>query len=181
MTPQWRVGAFRIDLWSSKGMARRLAIECDGDRYHPLEKLPGDMDRQSVLERMGWIYSRASAARKVLPQSGARDETGVLKSSSFWKFPPTARGLLPRLPQNREASAGHHRRGYPPGRGTAAADARDRTRANLRSAACDLAGGRKGSSVVRSGVLGVSSRRILWRVKRAIFFQWFDCEPAVRK
>jgi hypothetical protein len=35
-----------------------LAIECDGDRYYPLEKLPQDMDRQAVLERMGWIFAR---------------------------------------------------------------------------------------------------------------------------
>src|SRR5882757_835396 len=35
-----------------------MAIECDGDRYYPLEKLPEDMDRQSVLERMGWIFTR---------------------------------------------------------------------------------------------------------------------------
>ena len=37
---------------------KRLAIECDGDRYHPLEKIPEDMDRQSVLERMGWVFTR---------------------------------------------------------------------------------------------------------------------------
>ena len=56
VAPQWRVGAFRIDL-VVEGDGRRLAIECDGDRYHPLEKLPEDMDRQSVLERMGWIFT----------------------------------------------------------------------------------------------------------------------------
>src|SRR5467141_668196 len=38
VAPQWRVGAFRIDL-VVEGDGRRLAIECDGDRYHPLEKL----------------------------------------------------------------------------------------------------------------------------------------------
>jgi very-short-patch-repair endonuclease len=57
VAPQWRVGAFRIDL-VVEGDGRRLAIECDGDRYHPLEKLPEDLDRQSVLERMGWIFTR---------------------------------------------------------------------------------------------------------------------------
>ncbi len=55
--PQWRVGAFRIDL-VVEGDRRRMAIECDGDRYHPLEKLPEDMERQAVLERMGWIFAR---------------------------------------------------------------------------------------------------------------------------
>ena len=55
--PQWRVGAFRIDL-VVEGERRRVAIECDGDRYHPLDKIPEDMDRQAVLERMGWIFTR---------------------------------------------------------------------------------------------------------------------------
>ncbi len=57
VTPHWKIGTFRIDL-VVEGDAQRLAIECDGDRYHPLEKLPEDMDRQSVLERMGWIFTR---------------------------------------------------------------------------------------------------------------------------
>ena len=57
VTPQWKIGAFRIDL-VVEGNGQRLAIECDGDRYHPLEKLQEDMDRQSVLERMGWIFTR---------------------------------------------------------------------------------------------------------------------------
>jgi very-short-patch-repair endonuclease len=57
VAPQWRVGSFRIDL-VVEGDGKRLAIECDGDRYHPLEKLSDDMDRQSVLERMGWIFTR---------------------------------------------------------------------------------------------------------------------------
>ncbi|HKV25851.1 MAG TPA: AAA domain-containing protein [Candidatus Acidoferrum sp.] len=57
VTSNWKIGTFRIDL-VVEGGGKRLAIECDGDRYHPLEKLADDMDRQSVLERMGWIFSR---------------------------------------------------------------------------------------------------------------------------
>src|SRR5229473_1636801 len=60
VAPQWRIGAFRIDL-VVEGGGKRLAIECDGDRYHALEKLPEDMERQSVLERMGWIFTRMRA------------------------------------------------------------------------------------------------------------------------
>jgi very-short-patch-repair endonuclease len=52
----WKVGSFRIDL-VVEGNGKRLAIECDGDRYHPLERLQEDMDRQSILERMGWIFT----------------------------------------------------------------------------------------------------------------------------
>jgi very-short-patch-repair endonuclease len=57
VAPQWKVGSFRIDL-VVEGNGKRLAIECDGDRYHPLERLQEDMDRQSILERMGWIFTR---------------------------------------------------------------------------------------------------------------------------
>lgn len=57
VTPHWRVGASRIDL-VVEGDGRRLAIECDGDRFYALEKLAEDMDRQAVLERMGWIFAR---------------------------------------------------------------------------------------------------------------------------
>src|SRR5260370_23102195 len=56
VAPQWRVGAFRIDL-VVQGDGLRLAIECDGDRHHPLDKLPEDMDRQSVLDPIGWRFT----------------------------------------------------------------------------------------------------------------------------
>lgn len=55
--PQWKVGYYRIDL-VVEGAGRRLAIECDGDRFHPIEKLPEDMARQSILERLGWRFVR---------------------------------------------------------------------------------------------------------------------------
>src|SRR5216684_3977151 len=61
VTPQWRIGTFRIDL-VVEGDGKRLAIECDGDRYYPLEKLSEDMDRQSILERMGWIFTRVRSS-----------------------------------------------------------------------------------------------------------------------
>lgn len=53
--PQWPVGCFRIDI-VVEGAGRRLAIECDGDRFHPIEKLPEDMARQAILERLGWVF-----------------------------------------------------------------------------------------------------------------------------
>lgn len=55
--PQWVVGHYRIDLVveSSGG---RLAVECDGDRFHPIEQVADDMARQAVLERIGWRFAR---------------------------------------------------------------------------------------------------------------------------
>lgn len=54
---QWPVGYYRIDL-VVEGGGKRLAIECDGDRYHPLDRLEEDMARQAVLERLGWRFVR---------------------------------------------------------------------------------------------------------------------------
>lgn len=56
--PQWKVGHYRIDLVVTGQNGSRLAIECDGDRYHPREKLAEDMQRQAVLERLGWRFIR---------------------------------------------------------------------------------------------------------------------------
>ena len=56
-------GPFRTQAWNE------LSIECGGDRCLPLDKLPEDMDRQSVLERMGWIFRR-------------------IRSSEFFRNPP---------------------------------------------------------------------------------------------
>ncbi len=54
---QWQVGYFRIDM-VVEGGGKRMAIECDGDRWHPLEKLAEDVERQTILERLGWQFVR---------------------------------------------------------------------------------------------------------------------------
>ena len=56
-TPQWKVGSYRIDMVIS-GKNQKLALECDGDRWHPVEKIPEDMERQAILERVGWKFVR---------------------------------------------------------------------------------------------------------------------------
>jgi hypothetical protein len=55
--PQFHVGAYRIDLVVT-GNGRRLAVECDGERYHGPEKLQEDAGRQAILERLGWKFVR---------------------------------------------------------------------------------------------------------------------------
>lgn len=55
--PQYQVGAYRMDMVvSAKG--GRVAIECDGEQWHGPEKLQEDMDRQAILERLGWKFIR---------------------------------------------------------------------------------------------------------------------------
>ena len=48
---------YRIDL-VVEGMQGRLAVECDGDRWHGPERYDQDMARQRDLERAGWVFVR---------------------------------------------------------------------------------------------------------------------------
>jgi very-short-patch-repair endonuclease len=54
---QVQAGKFRIDL-VEEGISSRLAIECDGDRWHGVDKWEEDMERQRTLERVGWVFWR---------------------------------------------------------------------------------------------------------------------------
>jgi very-short-patch-repair endonuclease len=54
---QMSVGHFRIDM-VVEDAERRLAVECDGDRYRSPESLTEDTARQAVLERLGWQFVR---------------------------------------------------------------------------------------------------------------------------
>lgn len=55
---QWQVGAYWIDMVAICGN-KRIAIECDGERWHSGEaKILEDMERQSILERLGWKFIR---------------------------------------------------------------------------------------------------------------------------
>ena len=48
---------YRIDL-VVEGMRGRLAVECDGDKWHGAERYEHDMSRQRDLERAGWQFAR---------------------------------------------------------------------------------------------------------------------------
>ncbi|KQM19617.1 AAA domain-containing protein [Novosphingobium sp. Leaf2] len=95
------VGSKRIDLVVEGADDSRLAIECDGDRYHGPEQWPDDMARQRMLERAGWTVWRCFASRFVRERQSVIDElVGVLD----------ARGILPEagdLPPSRHTE---HRR-----------------------------------------------------------------------
>lgn len=55
---QWEVGAYRIDMIAIC-KKQSIAIECDGDRFHSgEEKIMQDMERQTILERLGWRFIR---------------------------------------------------------------------------------------------------------------------------
>ena len=48
---------YRIDL-VVEGMQGRLAVECDGDKWHGADRYEQDMSRQRDLERAGWQFAR---------------------------------------------------------------------------------------------------------------------------
>jgi very-short-patch-repair endonuclease len=55
--PQFEVAGYYIDL-VVEGLDGRLAVECDGDRFHGPEKFAEDVARQRDLERCGWTFWR---------------------------------------------------------------------------------------------------------------------------
>lgn len=58
LVQQWEVGAYRLDMVVVCGK-KKIVIECDGERYHSGEdKIREDMERQTILERLGWRFIR---------------------------------------------------------------------------------------------------------------------------
>jgi len=54
VTPQVKVGPYRIDMVVEGHNDARLAVECDGDKYHGADKWADDMRRERDLRRAGW-------------------------------------------------------------------------------------------------------------------------------
>lgn len=55
---QWAVGSYRIDIVAVCN-DKKIAIECDGERDHSGDdKIREDMERQAILERLGWRFIR---------------------------------------------------------------------------------------------------------------------------
>ncbi len=55
---QWVVGAYRIDMVVLYE-GNSVAIECDGELFHSGDdKIRADMERQTILERIGWRFIR---------------------------------------------------------------------------------------------------------------------------
>lgn len=75
------VGNFRIDMVVEGNDDNRLAIECDGDRYHGIDKWDDDMRRQRILERAGWRFWRCFASTFVMNRVNViQDLMSTLKS-----------------------------------------------------------------------------------------------------
>lgn len=55
------VGNYKLDM-VVEGRGGRVAITCDGANEHPPERLSQDLEREAVLERLGWRFLRARAS-----------------------------------------------------------------------------------------------------------------------
>jgi len=69
VTPQVGSKGYVIDLVVEDEQGARIAIECDGDRYHGPDKWQDDMRRQKILERVGWTFWRCFASTFVLKRT----------------------------------------------------------------------------------------------------------------
>ena len=72
--PQAPCGGYRIDFVVEGNEGRRLAVECDGDRYHGPGQWQDDMARQRVLERAGWTFWRCFASSFVRRRAEVLDD-----------------------------------------------------------------------------------------------------------
>ncbi|MGD0517879.1 MAG: AAA domain-containing protein [Thermoguttaceae bacterium] len=86
--PQYVVANKRIDLVVEGGHAR-LAVECDGDEWHGIDKYEEDMQRQRMLERCGWEFFRVRECTFYLDRKKALcglwrllEERGIISSVS---------------------------------------------------------------------------------------------------
>jgi very-short-patch-repair endonuclease len=94
VTPQVRVGQYRIDMVVEGHNDTRLAVECDGDQYHGLDKWADDMQRQRVLERAGWVFWRCFASTFVRRRRDTMND--LLKSLADHDIEPIGSEGAPR-------------------------------------------------------------------------------------
>jgi very-short-patch-repair endonuclease len=91
--PQYPVGSYRIDLVVDTPNGR-IAVECDGDRFHGPEQYENDLRRQRVLERLGWSFWRVRASEYYLDPGEAMASLWVrleqMAERAAWRsFPVT--------------------------------------------------------------------------------------------
>ncbi|MGJ0486241.1 MAG: AAA domain-containing protein [Methylomicrobium sp.] len=65
---------YRIDMVVEGNNDNRLAIECDGDRFHGPDRWEDDMRRQRTLERAGWRFWRCFASAFVMNRNEVVDD-----------------------------------------------------------------------------------------------------------
>ncbi len=98
--PQYEVAGYRIDL-VVEGMASRIAVECDGDRWHGPEQYEADAGRQRVLERCGWTFCRIRGSAFAIDPNEALEPVWNTLASLERSFRAPA-PVVPRPPDTRD-------------------------------------------------------------------------------
>ena len=106
--PQVGVGAYRIDMVVEGDNDSRLAIECDGDRFHGPDRWDSDMRRQRILERAGWRFWRCFASAFTLDRALIMDDLmATLKAMNI--EPASGEGAAPSIHVERRKVYGFRR------------------------------------------------------------------------
>ncbi|MCH4874715.1 AAA domain-containing protein [Pseudomonas sp. TMW22091] len=108
--PQVGVGAYRIDMVVEGDNDSRLAIECDGDRFHGPDRWDSDMRRQRILERAGWRFWRCFASAFTLDRARIMEDLmATLKAMNI--EPASGAGAAPSIHVERRRVYGFPRAG----------------------------------------------------------------------
>ena len=88
LVQQWKVGSYRLDIVAVCGK-KTVAIECDGERWHSGEnKIREDMERQTILERLGWRFIRIRGSEYYKDPESTINR--VIKELSDYEIEPEA-------------------------------------------------------------------------------------------
>lgn len=92
---QKEVGSYRIDIVVQSDH-HNVAIECDGDRWHSTEgQIIADMERQTILERVGWDFIRIRGSEFYSDRDATMDrvvaELAIYDIKPGQQFPTVAR------------------------------------------------------------------------------------------
>ena len=95
--PQYEVarGKYRIDLVIILPNGIKIAIECDGDKFHAAEHFENDMMRQKVLERCGWQFFRVRGAEYYTNRVKSLQQLWTLLDKSYTKIDEKAYQIEP--------------------------------------------------------------------------------------
>jgi very-short-patch-repair endonuclease len=92
VVPQWKAGTYRIDL-VVVDRDQKVAVECDGEKYHTEATLSADLARQAVLERLGWRFIRIRCSQFYCdPEKTLAGVMAQLQAYQVYPVAPAAAG-----------------------------------------------------------------------------------------
>ena len=115
--PQVRVGRCRISMVVEGSQGAGLAIECDGDSYHGIDKFADDMQRQRVLKRAAGVFWRCFASDLIRRWNEVLTIWRLRRQSKESSRLRHKRSRGSRVVSGVASSDWHHRRARCPGKG----------------------------------------------------------------